>query len=270
VSKKVKLLADVTQRRLDKFPPKPERAKGLPDGHSVLVEARTIFVSRVFSSEEVPRILVSGHNNRKIGRRVVKGRWSGMEIYTLTLEERATCPTSCEHWGDCYGNAMHWSRRVANDDTFLARLGDELKDLAEKHRNGFVVRLHVLGDFYSRNYVEWWAMAMASISQLHVMGFTAWPEDSEIGLDLIWVRKRFSDRWWVRFSGTETKVINYVPDTLRVKEGLICPAQNDGTLCCATCSLCWTESFRDKSVVFIRHGKIGRRTKVQISAQKEN
>ena len=28
-------------------------------------------------------------------------------MYTVTLEERATCPKTCKHWYDCYGNTAH-------------------------------------------------------------------------------------------------------------------------------------------------------------------
>ncbi len=50
--------------------------------------------------------LKSGGNNRKIGGVILKGHWKGFPIYGLTLEERATCPTSCHHWRSCYGNRM--------------------------------------------------------------------------------------------------------------------------------------------------------------------
>lgn len=59
--------------------------------HPALVEGRTIFPSTVVAPADSPRLLVSGTNQRKIGRIVSKGRWKGFPLYTLTLEERATC-----------------------------------------------------------------------------------------------------------------------------------------------------------------------------------
>src|SRR5262249_24811065 len=52
---------------------------------------------------------------------------------TLTLEERATCPTTCRHWRDCYGNKMHRAQRwqrgpwetVSNRDDFAVTAFDQ-------------------------------------------------------------------------------------------------------------------------------------------------
>ena len=48
----------------------------------------------------------------KLGRLVTKGKFKGYKVFSLTLEERATCPTSCERWGDCYGNNMPFAHRL--------------------------------------------------------------------------------------------------------------------------------------------------------------
>ena len=62
--------------------------------------------------------LVSGHSNVKIGRDVRKGKlFRGYWIFTLTLEERATCPRSCFHWDTCYGNNMPFSKRINHTDS---------------------------------------------------------------------------------------------------------------------------------------------------------
>src|SRR4051812_1807050 len=66
---------------------------------------------RLRAATNTDRVLISGHNSRKIGAAVTKGRWSGYPVFTLTLEERATCPRSCLHWLDCYGNKMNWPTR---------------------------------------------------------------------------------------------------------------------------------------------------------------
>lgn len=59
-------------------------------------------------STYVPRedsfAMTYGANNPKTGKRITKGLWAGMPIYTLTLEERASCPSYCHMWRDCYGN----------------------------------------------------------------------------------------------------------------------------------------------------------------------
>jgi hypothetical protein len=66
---------------------------------------RSIFPSRVFDPDEVGRVLKDGHQSRKIGKAVTKGPRRGWPIFTLTLEERATCPRTCKAWGFCYGNS---------------------------------------------------------------------------------------------------------------------------------------------------------------------
>ena len=43
---------------------------------------------------------------------VKKGKFAGYVIFTLTLEERATCPRDCFHWDNCYGNNMAFAHRV--------------------------------------------------------------------------------------------------------------------------------------------------------------
>ena len=93
--------------------------------------------------------LKSGENSAKIGGLIVKGRWRGFPVYTLTLEERATCPRTCHHWRSCFGNGTHLADRIAAGANLEWRLEREVALLDIDHPRGFVVRLHVLGDFYS-------------------------------------------------------------------------------------------------------------------------
>lgn len=215
----------------------------LRDDHPAMVGGRSIFPSTVVEAAASPRLLVSGVNQRKVGKRIAKGRWRGLPIYTLTLEERATCPTSCEQWANCYGNHMPFARRHAPGAAFEDRLEGELATLGKKHSDGFAVRLHILGDFYSLDYVGFWERALASIPALHVFGFTAHDPDSDIGKRIAGLA---SDRCWIRFSGVDAIVVATVADSRHV----VCPAQLDQTDCCATCGLCWTMR---KPVAFLRH-----------------
>jgi hypothetical protein len=77
--------------------------------HPAYRTGRTIFSSRVFDADEVKRVLKDGHQSRKIGKTATKGHRRGWPIYTLTLEERATCPRTCAAWAFCYGNHMQAS-----------------------------------------------------------------------------------------------------------------------------------------------------------------
>lgn len=215
----------------------------------------------------------SGFHNRKTGDRVVKGRWKGMPIYTLTLEERRTCWDGCQHWIDCYGNKMPFVARLIAGRALEERLGREIADLTQRHPEGFVVRLHVLGDFYSVAYVRHWLSWIRRFPQLHVYGYTAWPPDTPIGALI----REAADKMWSRFAvrtscydtpegrntvsadfdgrlqfweTKETRHTDRALELIRDKEAVVCPAQVDKSDCCGTCALCWQTQ---KTIVFIDH-----------------
>lgn len=237
------------------FKAQTDKVTGLRPDHPAVVEGHSIFASTVVDPEDTPRLLVSGINNRKIGRKVVKGEWAGMPIYTLTLEERATCPRSCATWDTCYGNAMHRARRHRHGAALLDRLSVEIHQLSEKHPKGFVVRLHVLGDFYSVGYVRHWKMLLEAFPALHVYGYTA-RDGCDIGIEIKWMNAVYPERCFIRTStsrprpGSATVIREAVPRP----NAIICPAELDKTACCSTCGLCWATSARDQSILFILHG----------------
>lgn len=230
-----------------------------PTGHGVKISAlhpayrsgRTIFPTRVYDPHEVQRVLKTGHQSRKIGKTVMKGRRRGWPIFTLTLEERATCPRTCKAWGICYGNAMQAAERIVAGEELEGALWRELADLNVRHLAGFMVRLHVLGDFYSLEYVRLWERALAAFPALHVFGFTArLPAEGEIGAALFDLASHAWDRFAVRFSGAEGPIMASRLDDGADTEAIVCPAQLGLTDCCATCALCWQSR---RSIAFRRH-----------------
>lgn len=229
------------------------RPMTMASDHGAVVEARTLFPSTV-GTREGERVLKTGHNSPKIGRVVVKGRWQGFPIFTLTLEERATCPTSCSEWRSCYGNRMPFAHRFQAGPDFERRLEEELTDLQHKHPHGFVIRLHVLGDFYSRAYVRQWSAWLRAFPALHVFGYTAWPAASPIGAEIYQLRGDWS-RFAIRFSNgrrSQGPIARTIGDRWEIGPHEIqCPAQTGQTLCCATCALCWAAP--GKTIVFARH-----------------
>lgn len=241
-------------RRFNNLPkPEPEMVKALARNHPAVIEGRTLFPTTVADPDQSPNALVSGMNNRKIGKEVRKGEWAGMPIFMLTLEERATCPRTCEMWRDCYGNAMHWARRHKHGEALEARIVLQLKRLSLENPRGFLVRLHILGDFYSPEYVDFWISMMAKWPALHLYGYTA-RRGCEIANRITELNSRYADRCVIRTSGVNAIVAN---DDAPVAGGFICPAETSSTKCCATCGLCWANSVRNKSVVFLRHGMMG-------------
>ncbi|MCH4893983.1 hypothetical protein GO308_12745 [Sphingomonas sp. SFZ2018-12] len=223
----------------------------LHPAHPAVAEGRTLFPSTVVPAGRSPRLLISGVNQRKIGKRFTRGAWKGMPIYTLTLEERATCPRSCDQWASCYGNNMPFARRHIAGAAFERKLWDELVTMNARHPRGFVVRLHILGDFYSEPYVDLWHRAFAELPALRVFGYTARDPETAIGLAVIDLNLERPDRCRIRFSGSDAGgfgalVIEGPEDSAHV----ICPAQTDATDCCATCAICTS---MQRVVEFLRH-----------------
>ncbi len=244
-----------SKRRFESHTPIVPGARGLAANHPALTEKRTIFPSTVVNASDSPRLLVSGHNQRKIGDRVSKGRWRGMPIFCLTLEERATCPESCHHWHDCYGNNMHRARRHRHGYEFESILHREIENMQYAHPGGFVVRTHILGDFYSTNYVDLWFKMLNFFPALRMYGYTAHGIDTEIGKEVNMLNACFDDRVWIRFSRKwpSDRVISAItiPNAEYPTDAIVCPAQTDKTECCGTCGLCWST---DKTIAFLQHG----------------
>jgi hypothetical protein len=229
----------------------------LSSDHPALRIGRTLFPARVVDAADralVPRLLKSGKWSRKIGSHVEKGAWRGMPIYTLTLEERATCPRSCGHWDDCYGNKMNWSQRIRPGLALEARLREELDEIATQraNRRGFVVRLHVLGDFYSVAYVRLWSWALLRHPQMRLYGYTAHHPSSEIGREIHHLNGIEPERWRIRFSDGPAPLLRTVSVDRETDAGgaVVCPAQTGRSDCCGTCALCWAT---DKPIAFLRH-----------------
>ena len=80
--------------------------------------------------------VIKKSTNVKLGKKVTKGKLAGFPIYTVTLQERATCPASCIHWHDCYGNNMMFAVRYNADADLIAAMESELHVLQEKHPAG--------------------------------------------------------------------------------------------------------------------------------------
>jgi hypothetical protein len=231
------------------------RALTLDSGHPAVRGARTLFPGQAHDPSASERLLKPGEYQRKLGGCVTKGAWRGMPIVALSLEERATCPRTCAMFNSCYGNGMAHAVRFRHGAELERHLWVELGKLQRRNPLGFVVRLHVLGDFYSVRYVDFWVKALAAFPALHVFGYSAWPHHTKIGRAVKNLRDAQWDRFAVRTSGAltgpRTVVIEKAED--KPEGAIICPAQTGKTLACGTCGLCWAEAARERTVAFLRH-----------------
>ena len=201
-------------------------------------------------------LLVSGHSNVKLGRDVRKGHLKGYWIYSLSLEERATCPRKCAHWTTCYGNSAPLAKRINHTSPeFLPRLEREIAQLlAVRGRRGILIRLHALGDFYSPEYVGFWWSMLQKHPNLAIFGYTARSMFTDpIGVNIDAMNARFGRRCMIRESdggwpGMSTVSIATAAD--KPDDAFLCPEQTGQTTCCATCGACWSTT---KNVAFTDH-----------------
>jgi hypothetical protein len=244
------------------------RHSGLDPRHPALKEGRTVHTAFVFDATQRDRVLISGINNAKLGRLVTKGLWAGSPIYHLSLEERKTCPRSCPVWDACYGNGMPAAVRFRYNANLMRSLPKELAALNERHPNGFVVRLHVLGDFPDLDYVKAWIDWSNRFRALQVEGYTAHARTSEIGQAICKMNLNRPKRWQIRNSvpmdapcepmqvSSLWDGANSVPDGI---DGIVCPQELGKTQTCGTCALCWSPAMTDKRVFFLGHGGRGKK-----------
>lgn len=250
--------SDSSQRRFTSVRPSDQKkAPTRPTTfHPAIRDGATIYGRSVTPASEMKRLLISGHSNPKIGAMSVKGRWKGMPIYTLTLEERATCPRTCEVWVECYGNNMGQAKRIADDGSLMPLLLRELVLLSIEHPQGFIVRLHVLGDFYSEEYVRFWSTALDLIPELHIFGFTARRPETAIGQALVHMMNDHLDQVAMRWSGIDSDLhgSEVIPrgtaEPLKAARGIVCPNELDSSRYCANCGLCWNS---ERTISFLEH-----------------
>jgi hypothetical protein len=240
--------------------PHPDNIKIPNPDHPALVEGRTLFPARVRDAAEALQVLSPGNQSAKLGDRVEKGAWRGMLVFSLSLEERATCPRACGNWDICYGNSMPFAWRYRPGADLVARLDRELAGLNDQHGEGFVVRLHQLGDFYSVEYVAAWAGWLEKYPALHVFGYTAWPVESPIGAAISRLTQASWARFAIRFSsatpGPQAAItLRTMPEAdARSKGAVVCPVQTGKSATCATCAVCWSPAAQHRTIAFLAHG----------------
>lgn len=230
--------------------------RSIDKSHPAYINGTTVFQGRIYAVTRQATLLKSGDNQRKLGRTVTKGKWKGFPIFSLTLVERETCPRSCDLFLNCMGNAMGHAKRYKYGPELIAKLGVELAQLQRNHPRGFVVRLHILGDWMSLKYFQFWENALDIFPALHVFGYTHWQQGTVIGDAIHELREARWDRFAVRTSDAKTgsRAITIKSASDRA-DAVLCPAQNSGGggLTCGRCHLCWAPAFKDRAIAFVEH-----------------
>ncbi|MCB1341397.1 MAG: hypothetical protein KDK24_10100 [Pseudooceanicola sp.] len=219
----------------------------------------TIYPTRVSPVLEGEAVLKDGAHSSKIGGDVLVGRLRGAKIFTLTLEERATCPRSCRHWVGCYGNAMQAARRWQHGPELIDRLANEVAALCAEHAH-VLIRLHTLGDFWSVEYLAFWVGQLDLHDNLTIFGFTAWGPGTPIGDGVDRVRRAGPDRFMIRTSNRTgtwgSFTLDFPTEAPRIGDALVCPEQRDANAGhvkkthCGSCGACWND---DRPIAFICH-----------------
>jgi len=209
---------------------------------------RTQFPDSLRDAAMEETVLKGGENISKIGGVVLVGPLKGARIVTLALEERKTCPASCKLWDSCYGNNMPRLIRYNEGPALEAKIVMEMISLCERH-DKVLARLHIVGDFYSTEYLQLWADLLDRFPGLHVFGFTAWTEDTTIGKGVAWLREQDPQRFAVRTSGRTgtwgSFTLPFPTDRPMIGDAVVCPEQRDAMngsergIHCGSCGLCW-------------------------------
>lgn len=218
----------------------------LLSNHPAVKEHRTVFMKSVKAPDKVKRLLQPANTNSKMGggkNIITRGRWRGMPLFLLTLEERKTCPKTCQQWESCYGNNMPFANRIDHGSkAFLPALSSELSYLATRYPKGFVVRLHVLGDFFTAAYARFWESSLKKYPQLRIYGYTHRDKNSAVGKV---IQRMNAAGAWVRWSDAGGPMSANVDG-----EGIQCPQEVGLTDSCLTCGLCWQTT---KPIKFLKH-----------------
>jgi len=208
---------------------------------------QTAFPNTLRFATDVANVLKAG-NNDKLGKnrtRFTRGPFRGMPLYSLTLEERATCDSECPLYEKCYGNHMPFAHRFIVNPGLLAAIEREVSILNVRYPKGFVVRLHVLGDFNSVAYVMFWQRLLGNYSALRVYGYThqRWAIKAAINSTY----RLYPDRFVIYQSDAKEGT------TIRPRANTndpslpTCPNQTGKVKSCLDCGLCCNSRIRGVS-----------------------
>jgi len=230
----------------------------LKETHNAIVNASTLYNASQFTIRDVSNYkhrVLKLSTNKKLGKIVKFGKHKGKRIVTATLIERETCTNECEHYTTCYGNNMPFTHRFEVNEAFMMRLESDIEYYVKKYPQGILIRLHVLGDFESIQYVEFWNRMLYTYSTIAIYGYSRnhmtskYEHISAIGYKIIAIRNIHKDRFAIRFSNKLDDEFSANSRDITSK-GITCLSQVKASVSCSDCTLCWASK---KPIGFITH-----------------
>jgi hypothetical protein len=198
----------------------------------------------------ISQILAPATNNPKLSRpsqpRWVAGRWRGMWMFTVYLEELATCLSNAcppEVKRLCFAHWVPFAVRWTWCPTFFPALDYNLEEAQHEFREGFTVDLHSSGDFPDLEYLEDWIERLDRFPALHLWGNTAHRRESEIGWEIDCLNRTMRDRVAIHFSGESgdmsSRILGVTIEPAAATGLFMCPAnERHPKANCANCAFC--------------------------------
>jgi hypothetical protein len=221
------------------------RVVRLAPDHPAMIDNRPLFTWKIGEPAQGERVIKSGSHNRKLDAGTFRGVDRKHPIMGITLRERTDCPPTCVARDVCTGNKMHYARRFVVGPRFYDFVTRECAELSLDYPDGWLLRLHILGDFVSAEYVGFWEQRLVENPPLKIFGFTAHERGNEIGRRIDAVSEKFGwRRFAIRFSGgtgptRSAHVLNDLPSEKVVDGFHVCPAKMHWAESCSRCGLCW-------------------------------
>jgi|TARA_E500000318_G_scaffold50036_1_gene46869 hypothetical protein len=222
----------------------------------------TVFQNSIKVLKDYEYDLIKKSTNSKLGKKVTKNTFKDYFIYTLTLIERETCPIDCFHYKDCFGNNMMYAHRIDHKNylELINRLQDNLYYLLVVKKIKVLLRLHVLGDFFSKEYVLFWEKMLEMFPNLAIYGYTGTNPKSKISsskniaIEILRLRNKFGKRFAIRFSNDNQDIFSANSRDIEepVKQvSFQCPEQEEKVNTCGDCTACW--EVMNRRVLFKTH-----------------
>jgi len=209
------------------------------------------------TNKKLSGIKDTGKSAGKAGKynRITRGKYKGYRMYALTLVERETCSTACEHWHDCYGNNLYLAKRYRLD---LDRLKSDLDKLAQKEKGKFILRLHILGDFSTVEYIQFYLDSLVRYPDMVIFGYSRSWDNPELRPLLDQLQNH--NRVHLRYSGMKSETMtalsmdsDYTKKLVADKKAFVCPVQAGSKIdACMDCGLCFNPRV-STPVAFITH-----------------